>query len=222
MRPVTFAVLLGLAACESNTSILPVNVVWMEWPAQVAADDPFRTRLVVWQPCASTKGFEPSPTADESAVTFSPYFVTSKDPVNCPDGGGFVTDVALSISLDTAGMAPGLPAAAERTYQMRSQGPSCPACSVLNSLPWVVFGVVTVRPTLPPPNSVRNAAGIVMAQRDSVGCLRIRPSGLLGPRGAIVMENPPDTTSRWSGWTQGYIYEPGAPVCGEARAFHRN
>jgi len=84
----------------------------------------------------------------------------------------------------------------------------------------VTFGEVIVRPTLPSPSLVRNAAGAVTAQRDSTGCLRIRPSGLLGPGGAIVVENPPDTSTQWWGSVRGYIYQPAAPVCGEPRVFH--
>lgn len=222
MRLVVFAMLLGLGACESNVLVVPVEVVWMDWPAEVAAEDPFRTRLVVWQPCALIRGFVPSPTADESAVTFAPYFVADKEPSACIAAMGVASEMLVTWAIDTAGTAPGLPAAAVRTYEMRSAStvPSCPACSVLNSVPWVTFGQVTVRPTPSLPSSSRNAAGFVTAQRDAAGCLRIRPAGLPNPGAAIVVENPTDTTVQWSGFVQGYIYEPAALVCGESKAFH--
>jgi len=34
------------------------------------------------------------------------------------------------------------------------------------------------------------------------------------------VENPPDTTTFWSAFVQGYLYAPAAPVCGEKRVFH--
>ena len=220
MRLVAFAVLLGVGACESGR-ILPVSVIWMDWPAEVAADDPFRTRLVVWQPCALIRGFVAAPTADASAVTFAPYFVADKNEIECVNGIA-TSELFVTWSLDTAGMAPGLAADVARTYEMRAAGASipCPACSALNSVPWVTFGEITVRPTLPSHTGVRNAAGGVIAVRDSTGCLRIRPSGLLNPASSVVVENPPDTTAGWSGAVRGYIYQPAAPVCGEAQVFH--
>lgn len=218
MRPIAFAALLALAACESNVTTQATQIVWMEWPAEVQTFDPFRARLVVWQPCAIIRGFEPSPAADEVSVTFAPYFVVDKQPVYCIDGQGYASDFTVNVPLDTAGMAPGLPI--ERVYEMRASTLTspCPACAFLNAAPWVSFGDVTVRPT-PPATTVRNAAGSVFAERDSWECTRIRPSGL-GPSAAVVLENPPDTTAQWFGFVRGYIYQPTAPVCGATTVFH--
>jgi hypothetical protein len=195
----------------------------MDWPAEVGADDPFRTRIVVSTPCAVIRAFEPSPTADASAVTFAPYFVADKEVVYCVAGDPVVSDFTVNWALDTAGTAPGLSALSDRTYEMRAAGVgvSCPVCAGLNTAPWATFGVVTVRPMLPRPNAVRNAAGMVIAQRDSVGCWRIRPSGLPSPSADIVMDDPRDTTVQGYGFVQGFIYEPAAPVCGATRVFHR-
>lgn len=215
MRPVAFAALLVLAACE-NENVLQTTVVWMDWPAEVQANDAFRTRLVVWQPCAIIRGFVPSVTAVATTVTFAPYFLVDKDPIYCLDGQGYTSDFTVNVPLDTAGTAPGLPT--ERIYEMRTATPPCAVCAYLNSVPWLSFGYVTVRAT-PPPTTVRNAAGTVIAQRDSAGCTRIRPSGL-GPNAEIVVENSADTTSQWIAFVRGYIYEPAAPVCGEAKVFH--
>jgi len=221
MRFVAFALLLGVGACESGR-ILPVSVIWMDWPDEVGADDPFRTRLVVLQPCAIIRGFVPAPTADASAVTFAPYFVADKDQIACLAGGVVASEQLVTWAIDTAGMAPGLTADVPRLYEMRGAGvESCPACLVeQNSAPWVTFGEVTVRPALPSPSLVRNAAGSVLAQRDSTGCLRIRPAGLPGAGSALVVENPGDTTTQWFGVVRGYIYELAAPLCGETKVFH--
>ncbi len=219
MRAVLFVALLALAACESNLKTQATQIVWMEWPAEVQTFDPFRTRLVVSQPCALIRGFDPSPATDAVSVTFAPYFLVDKQPVYCLDGQGYTSDFTVNVPLDTAGTAPGLPL--ERVYEMRAATlplVNCPACTFLNSAPWLVFGDVTVRPTAPA-TTVRNAAGTVIAQRDSAGCTRIRPSGL-GQNAEIVVENSADTTSQWVAFVRGYIYEPAAPVCGEAKVFH--
>jgi hypothetical protein len=223
MRRLWFAPLLASLACSEGAgpdTTLPVSVVWMDWPAAVAAGDPFRTRLVVWQPCALIKDFRPAPTADESAVTFAPYFVADKKEIYCVAEQGVTSELLVAWSIDTAGTAPGLPADVERKYEMRGIAASCAACAGLNSLPWATFGEVTVRPTLPPTSPLRNAGGFVIGRRDSTGCLRIRPTGLLNPASAVVVENPPDTTTLLSGFVRGYLYEPAAPVCGESKVFH--
>jgi len=220
MRVVAFALLLGVGACESGR-ILPVSVIWMDWPAEVAADDPFRTRLVVWQPCALIRGFVAAPTVDASAVTFVPYFIADKNEVACL-GGIAASELLVTWSLDTAGMAPGLRAEVERTYEMRGTATSCAVCTGFNSVPGAaIFGTVTVRPTLPQANATRKAAGFVTAQRDSAGCVRMRPSGLPSPSGDLVVENPVDTAAQWYGFVQGFIYQPAAPVCGATRVFHQ-
>ena len=218
MRPIALAALLAVAACESNVRAVSAYPVWMEWPAEVQANDPFRTRLVVWQPCGPIRGFVPSPEADAVSVTFAPYFLVDKDPVACLAGVGFTSDLLVTYALDTSGTAPGLPN--ERVYEMRGATFPCDWCAAPGSGLSASFGYVTVRPVPPPGAPVRNAGGSVFAQRDSVGCTRIRPSGLLGPSGSIVMENPPDTTAQWSGFVRGYIYQPAAPVCGETTVFH--
>ena len=223
MRPVAFAALLGLVACSENVRFLPVSVQWMDWPAVVSAGDPFRTRLVVYQPCALIRGFEPAPSADASAVTFAPYFVADKEPAACITNMSVASEMLVTWAIDTAGTAPGLSAVGDdvaATYEMRAVAPSCAACALLNSAPILIFGKVTASPGSAPPSASRNAAGFVLAQRDTLGCVRIRPSGLPNPAAAIVLENPADTTAQWFGFVRGYIYEPAAPVCGASKVFH--
>ena len=72
MRPAVFAIsCLGLlAACgEPNATIDPVTVQWMDWPAEVNAGQPFRTRLVVWGVCALNPQFRAGASADQSVAT---------------------------------------------------------------------------------------------------------------------------------------------------------
>jgi len=151
MRPVAFAALLGLAACSENVRFVPVSVQWMDWPAVVSAGDPFRTRLVVYQPCALIRGFEPAPSADASAVTFAPYFVADKEPIGCYTTMSVASEMLVTWAIDTAGTAPGLYAYGDdvaRTYEMRALAPACPGCALLNSAPILIFGQVTASPAL--------------------------------------------------------------------------
>src|SRR6267378_2606890 len=69
MRPISLVTLslCVLAACsESNSRIDPVTVQWMDWPAEVNAAQPFRTRLVVLAVCALNPRFHPGAHADQS------------------------------------------------------------------------------------------------------------------------------------------------------------
>lgn len=109
MRSALFAALVALAACTPDNRILKTQIVWMEWPADVQTFDPFRTRLVVRQPCALIQGFEPSPAADAVSVTFAPYFLIDEHPIDCIAGQGYTSDFTVNVPLDTAGTAPGLP-----------------------------------------------------------------------------------------------------------------
>src|SRR3989454_6364149 len=104
-----------LAACEPNAKIEPVTVQWMDWPAEVNARQPFRTRLVVWGVCALNPRFRPGASADQSAVSFAPSFQVEDDRILC--AGGTVDAFAVT-AVDTAGTAPGLAASSARTYEM--------------------------------------------------------------------------------------------------------
>lgn len=223
MRAVSFAVLFAAAvACENDTTVIPVTVQWMDWPADVVSNEPFSVRMIVYWPCAA-QGFRPGPAADQSAVTFTPYFLGQDNNTYCALAEQVVSLVVGS--LDTAGLAPGLAAEFSRSYEMRA------ATDVFVPEPrpfWTgppirMFGDVTVRPsppTPPVPTPRRNAAGRVYTLRDSLGCLRIRPVGSYAPQAAIVLENPTDTIGLSGAFVRGYLHYPAAPVCGEARVFH--
>src|SRR5258705_9446413 len=128
MRPEMFAAIaLGLlVACdEPSGKVDPVSVQWMDWPAEVNAGQPFRTRLVVWGVCALNPRFHSGTYADQSAVTFEPYYVVDRDPIFCAD---LREATLLVVALDTAGTAPGLAGAASPPIQKppRAGGPFAP------------------------------------------------------------------------------------------------
>jgi hypothetical protein len=222
MRPAMFVGLCiaSIAACKSDSgdTVQPVTVQWMEWPAEVAAGQPFRTRLIVWGVCAVNPRFEAGPSADESAVTFEPYFLLSGDPVYCLDAQPVERLVAISI--DTAGMAPGLSPDVSRSYEMRaSASVYVGTARALASLPVRTFGAVTVRPG--GSNSTNhNAAGYVSVDVDTLGCVRVLPAWTYGPGRGIVIDNADDTVGIAGTFVRGYIYDLAVPKCGETRAFH--
>jgi hypothetical protein len=195
MRPALSAALclVAIAACaDPNTKIVPSMVQWMDWPAEVNAGESFRTRIVVWGVCASNPRFRPGVNADQSAVTFAPYFIIDDDNVVC--AAARVESVVIS-AIDTAGIAPGL--LAFRTYEMRGswhgyiRGPAGGA--LLPNLPVRTFGEVGVRPSGADP-ARRNAAGYIrvarMRSRGAVGHLQsaagVCARGSGGHRRALV------------------------------------
>lgn len=219
MRPAAFATLcLGLlAACEPDAKVDPVTVQWMDWPAEVNAGQPFRTRLVVWGVCALNPRFRAGASADQSAVTFAPYFLVGSDQIECLTERT-VTLLAL-IAIDTAGTAPGLAATSARTYEMRGSTMDIAHAADAQPLPVGTYGEVTVRPS-GADLSRRNAGGYATLETDSLGCVRVRPTGLYSPGAALVLEDQADTTGLSFAFVKGYIHDGATPVCGETRVFH--
>lgn len=218
MRPATFAaVSLGVVlACDGPSGkIDPVSVQWMDWPAEVNAGQPFRTRLVVWGVCALNPQFRAGASADQSAVTFAPYFLVGNEQIACLTQRT-PTLLAL-IAIDTAGTAPGLTAPSARTYEMRAGAEVFFASA--QSIPVRRFGDVIVRPTGADP-SQRNGGGTVYLQVDSLGCARLSPLGLYNPNSALVLEDQADTAGLSGAFVTGYTHDAAAPVCGETRVFH--
>jgi len=219
MRPAVFATLFlsVLAACGTSSEFTPVTVQWMDWPAEVNAGQPFRTRLVVWGVCALNPRFRPGASADQSAVTFAPSFQVEDDRILC---AGATRDAFALAAVDTAGTAPGLAASSARTYEMRAST-SAFAFDLQGAggLPNRTFGDVTVRPSGADP-SRRNAAGYVLTERDSLKCVRLRPLGVYAPDKLLVSDNQADTSVVSLTFVRGYIYDAVAPICGEARVFH--
>lgn len=219
MHRASFAILFAALACEPDTKTIPVTVQWMDWPAEVAAGDPFRTRLVVFGVCALNPVFRAGATADVSAVTFAPYFLGEPDGILCAARS---SELLVVTAIDTAGMAPGLSAAFPRTYEMRATSSVYAPLTGTAAEPVRTFGDVTVRPPSPifDPPTRRNAAGYAQLERDSLGCPRIRPSGLYTPGAAIVLENPVDTAALSGSFVRGYIKGVDPQVCGEWTVFH--
>ena len=222
MRPAMFVTLClaSFAACKSDSgdSVHPVTVQWMEWPAEVAAGQPFRTRLIVWGVCAVDPRFQAGPSSDESAVTFEPYFLVSGDPVYCL--AAQPVDRLIAISIDTAGMAPALSPDLPRAYEMRASASMYTySARATAGLPVRTFGLVTVRPGEPNTTN-HNAAGYVSVDVDTLGCVRVLPAWMYGPGRGIVIDNADDTVGVAGAFVRGYIYDLTVPKCGETRAFH--
>ena len=218
MRPsafVTIALCL-LAACEPDGKVTPVTVQWMDWPAEVNAGQPFRTRLVVWGICATNPQFRPGASANQMAVTFAPYFTFEDDHILCAGATG---NAFVVTAMDTAGIAPGLRAASPRTYEMRGPMPDFTFEAVARSLSVSTYGTVVVRPSSADP-SRRNAGGYATIERDAQNCLRVRPLGLYAPNAAIALDDQAAAGAA-AGLVGGYIYDAATPICGETRVFHR-
>lgn len=219
MRAVSSAAFCALlAACGSDTQVVPSTVSWMDWPSEVVQGSEFTVHLVVGWPCFGRR-FQPGVTVDQSAVTYAPQFLVDEGS-SCPV---YAEAVSLDVlgSLDTADVIPGLPADFPRTYEMRAVSSVYANAYVLDALPNRTFGEIMVRTTLFPPSTPtppRNAAGFAYAQRDSTGCMRIIPTGLYAPNAVLALENPPDTTGSWWGFVRGYIQPIAA--CGAFRTFH--
>lgn len=215
MRPALFVLCaVSVAACEPEAKIRETTVQWMDWPAEVAAATPFDVRLVVFPPCV-WDAFRAAPSADESAVTFAPYFFGERQDVLCGLRAQPVSIIAAA--LDTIGRAPGLPADFSRTYEIRAST-SVSTGGALRTLPVRTFGDVVVRPANPD-GSRRNAGGYVFLEVDTLGCARIRPLGLFTPDAPLVLANQTDTAGLTGAFVRGYIHTPAAPVCGETTVF---
>ncbi len=218
MRPAMFAATaLGLlVACdEPSSKVDPVSVQWMDWPAEVNAGQPFRTRLFVWGICAINPQFRPGASANQTAVTFAPYFTFENDHIFCAGATGNAFAV---LALDTAGIAPGLLAGSPRTYEMRAPMPDFTFDVVADRLLASAYGTVMVRPSGADP-SRRNAGGYATIERDSQNCLRVRPLGLYSPDAAIALDDQA-AAGGGTALVRGYIYDAATPICGETRVFH--
>ena len=219
MRPAVFAVcLISLGACsEESRNVRPVTIQWMDWPAEVGIGKGFRTRLIVSGVCALAPQFHPGASADQSAVTFAPYWVIGNEQIFCIDDA--VAPLVV-IGIDTAGIAPGLSSTYARTYEMRgSASVYLTGSASVADEPVRTFGDVIVRPG-GSESSRRNAAGIASKEVDNTGCVRLRPFGAWRPGSALPLENQADTAGLSYTFVGGYIYDAATPVCGETRVFH--
>jgi hypothetical protein len=225
MRPAPFVclTLAAVSACsERENRVVFAQVNWMEWPAEVLATQPFSVRLEGYGVgCNNVVRFDPGTTVDNSAVTFEPFFLVSGPPVFCPlsdrPAGPSATSPVAPF-FDTRAPVNGLPAQFPRSYEVRgATDVSAPGPVAESALPVRTFGEIVVRSDAADPSRV-NAGGRVYAVRDSTGCVEIYVGS---PSTQYVVENPPaDTATYWSGFVQGYIYKPAAPLCGANEVFH--
>lgn len=218
-------ILIGLVACDSSDqNFQPGLVQWMEWPAEVRAATPFDVRLLLQFPACHQWVYRSRVSADESAVTFEPYFLVDKGaPICLPEAVQMqAPNFAPNPMLDTLGTAPGLVTASDRTFEIRATADvSAPAPNAGVSSPVRTFGSVIVRSTDPAPDTTRrNAGGVVVLQFDIEGCALIRPAGSFNPALDLVLEDQADTVGLNWAFVRGYIHNAAAPVCGQTRVFH--
>ena len=210
-----------LAACGPDIEVSPATVEWMEWPAEVAAATPFQVRLLVARPGCRQGAFKLGVSADESAVTFAPYYLIKSQEILCQPEAAIVDPYPGGF--DTVGTVPGLAASVPRTFEMRAAAQvSAPPAPGVGDLPVRTYGEVTVRLTSPD-SSRRNGAGFATRLVDNFGCARLQPSGFFpsGTAGSnFVLEDQADTSSFTHAFVRGYIYEASAPICGQTRVFH--
>lgn len=215
------AVFSTLAACGGpNPQIQLVEVYWMEWPSEEDSGQGFNVRLLVEFPCVGQAQLVAAPTADNSALTFAPFFVVSSPPI-CPLYPSAVAAASSALvygyAKDTTVLAPGLGAAYARTFEVRGAA-GVSVAQAASALPVRTFGEITIRPDSAVATRTNVGGEVLAAYRDSLGCLRVRPYGILATPGYLV-ENP-DTAVTAGAFVRGYLYAPATPVCGENRVFH--
>ena len=222
MRAFCGLVLLAVcAACGPDRAVYPSIVSWMEWPAEVPEATPFTVRLVIPRPGCYQGVFKPGVTADESAVTFEPYYIVEvHEPICQPFQER--ADI-FYIALDTVSIAPALRTDVPRTFEMRASSAAFAGQPSSDGLPVRTYGDVTVR-LADPDTSRRNGAGFATRMIDDSGCARLLVAGTIGPSGTggslLVLEDQSDTTTINGDFVRGYIFEAPAPICGETRVFH--
>lgn len=239
MRRFGVCLVLGmLAGCSSGTepeTVVDATVSWMEWPAEVVSGKAFDVRLAGYGVnCRQIFSFSLNPRIDNSAVTFEPYFVVSTRQEVCPlavSNTGAAPSSPIAPNFDTLTTVAGLSASSPRTYEMRASANVSTGIAT-PTLPVRTFGTILVRPDTANSAERRNAGGSVFTWRDTANCLHLSPAYVvflnppmaldppIGPGFTYVVENPPDTTSNWSGFVQGYVYTPAKPICGESEVFH--
>jgi len=208
-----------VAACEpDNIVVVPTNVEWMEWPAEVPAATPFSVRLLVpWPYCyQGAAPLNPGTSTNELTVTFAPYFLLNRH----RDASRPGALCQYHSPIDTVGTVVGLAASVPRTFGVRAASHVVSQTTPAVTLAIQTFGNLTVRQSAPD-TSRRNAAGFATKELDNVGCVHIRPSiTLLDPGSRYVLDDQADKTTFSGTFVHGYIYEAAAPVCGATKVFH--
>ena len=208
------------AACatDPDAEAVPATVLWMEWPAEVLAAEPFTVRLVGFGvECREVVRFDTDPTVNESAVTFEPFFVVTGRQQPCPLADPLPSPMSpLPPFFDTRAAVPPLTPTVPRSYEMRAA--TLPCQNALGAPDRMIrtFGDVLVRSDVVQGGVIR-VGGRVYTYVDTLNCVRVVAQGLFS---GYVIENPPAGGGYWSGFVRGYLYSPAAPVCGEIRVLH--
>lgn len=222
-RAVAIALVVVLApgcATDPDTEVVPATVLWMEWPAEVLAAEPFTVRLVGFGvECRQVVRFDTDPTVNETSVTFEPFFVVTGPQQVCPailadPLPGSLSPVAPFF--DTRAAVPPLTPTVPRTYEMRAA--TLPFANALGAPDRMVrwFGDVLVRSDVVQSDVIR-VGGQVYSYVDALDCLHVAAVGLYP---GYAVENPPAGAGNWSGFVRGYLHSVSAPICGETRVFH--
>jgi hypothetical protein len=210
----------SLSACtEPESEIVPVQVQWMEWPAEVLASDAFTVRLVGYGVGCGVLRFDPGLSVDNSAVTFEPFFLVQTPRVLCPAETRLsmpaITPSIIAPFFDTLATVGALTPQTSRSYEIRAAANVSVGSTVPTALPLRTFGAIVVRMGSADASQT-NAGGMAYAQRDSTGCVTI----FVGLAQFYVVENPPaDTATFWSGFVRGYLHKSATPLCGADTVF---
>lgn len=205
--------LLGLGAallgCNSLSEppvsgmTLPATVLWLEWPATVAVDQPYRVRLVI-PPLCDDGHLEMRQLQSAHVVLFEARWTDVRpSDFGCEPAGPIYqlwTVEALRIG--------GSP----RSLELQGTG------SAIDS--WHHFGTLTLVPNDATDSTL--AAGYTRFFSDAPGCYRMQPAGTpIGlppsPPSYQLSGSPPDTSTSRRFWVEGYL-ERAKTACAQGAA----
>jgi hypothetical protein len=207
-------------ATDPDAEAVPATVLWMEWPAEVLAAEPFTVRLTGFGvDCREVVRFDTDPTVDDIAITFEPFFVVTGPQQPCPLSAADPIPASASLMppfFDTRAAVPPLTPTVPRTYEMRAM--TLPFQTALGAPDRVIrtFGDVVVRSEVAQPGVTR-VGGQVYSYVDTLACVRAAAHGLIA---GYVVENPPAGGGYWSGFLRGYLHPVSTPICGETRVLY--
>jgi hypothetical protein len=193
-------ILAGLAcpATEPETTILPSQPAWMEWPADVRADLAFSVRMVGYYPgCYPRQELRIGVQRFDADIVFrTEWLVDGPNDVLCLGDPGLY---------DTLVTVAGLPAIADSAYDLLAV--------VAESGALRRMGAVRARSSAALSNNTA-AGGVAVGSTDIEGCA-VMQRNFDAP---VPVENPP--AASWLGFVSGYFFTPETPLCGQTRVYH--
>jgi hypothetical protein len=195
-RSLAFLLLSGLAlaACEDST-VIPLSVGWLEWPAAAAPGKPFDVRIVGVTHAAIHEVRTRTRTNGDT-VTIELYAFAGK----CEDLCRHVFDRVIQVPAIEAPMA--------RTIWLRAGiGRTAPQ-------PLRTYGQVIVTDAIPMDFTMRAAGGALWRERSS-GCFEIEPAldGGGSNRRFVSYDQPPDSAA-FMAFIYGRIHSTQTASCG--------